>query len=164
MNTIIDIICHDHYLMPWKELSVKDNGPGSDFCVWIEFPAGNLWILDGLKSEGVYRHTYMYFYSGKGTELVANVCAKEGLNLMVCKGDLVHPVPLHLQCCVWGRQGSISWAHHCSADADVINPLRAKFFRGNINIYLHFVLFLHIDTTQVVEILPEIRQEPTYPT
>ena len=32
-----------------------------------------------------------------------------------------------------------------------INPLRAKFFRGNI--YLHFVSFLHIDTTQVVEIL-----------
>ena len=30
------------------------------------------------------------------------------------------------------------------------NPLRAKFFRGNINIYLHFVSFLHIDTMQVV--------------
>ena len=34
------------------------------------------------------------------------------------------------------------------------NPLRAKFFRENINIYLHFVSYLHIDTTQVVEILP----------
>ena len=45
-----------------------------------------------------------------------------------------------------------------------INPLRAKFFRGNINIYLYFVSFLHIDTTQVVEILPQIRQEPTYST
>ena len=45
-----------------------------------------------------------------------------------------------------------------------INPLRAIFFRGNINIYLHFVSFLHIDTTQVVEILPQIRQEPTYST
>ena len=43
-----------------------------------------------------------------------------------------------------------------------LNPLRAKFFRGNINIYLHFVLFLHINTTQVVEIFPQIRQEPTY--
>ena len=47
---------------------------------------------------------------------------------------------------------------------DVVNPLRAKFFRGNINIYLHFVSFLHIDTTQVIEIHPEIRQEPTYST
>ena len=44
------------------------------------------------------------------------------------------------------------------------NPLRAKFFRGNINIYLHFVSFLHIGTTQVVEILTQIRQEPTYST
>ena len=35
-----------------------------------------------------------------------------------------------------------------------LNPLRAKFFRENINMYLHFVSFLHIDTTQV-------RQEPT---
>ena len=42
-----------------------------------------------------------------------------------------------------------------------LNPLRAKFFRGNINIYLHFVSFLHIDTTQVVEILPQVRPEPT---
>ena len=45
-----------------------------------------------------------------------------------------------------------------------LNPLSAKFFRGNINIYLHFVLFLHIDMTQVVENFPQIRQEPTYST
>ena len=45
-----------------------------------------------------------------------------------------------------------------------LNPLRAKFFRGNINIYLHFVSFLQIDVTQVFEILPQIRQEPTYST
>ena len=41
---------------------------------------------------------------------------------------------------------------------DKVNPLRAKISRGNINIYLHFVSFLHIDMTQVVEILPQIRQ------
>ena len=45
-----------------------------------------------------------------------------------------------------------------------INPLRAKLFWGNIYIYLHFLSFLHIDTKQVVEILPQIRQEPTYST
>ena len=45
-----------------------------------------------------------------------------------------------------------------------VNPLRVKFVRGNINIYLHFVSFLHIDMTQVIEILPQIRQEPTYST
>ena len=40
-----------------------------------------------------------------------------------------------------------------------LNPLH-----GNINIYLHFVSFLHIGMTQVVEILPQIRQEPTFST
>ena len=39
------------------------------------------------------------------------------------------------------------------------NPLRANFFRGNKNIYLHFMSFLHTDMTQVVEILPRGRQK-----
>ena len=38
------------------------------------------------------------------------------------------------------------------------------FFRGNINIYLHFVSFLHIDMTQVLNILPKLRPGPTYST
>ena len=54
--------------------------------------------------------------------------------------------------------------YHTKVDFIVINPLQAKFFRGNINIYLHFVSFLYIDTTQVVEILHQVRQEPTYST
>ena len=45
-----------------------------------------------------------------------------------------------------------------------LNPLRAKFYRGNLNIYLHFVSFLHIDATQGVDILPQIRQDSTYST
>ena len=52
--------------------------------------------------------------------------------------------------------------HALRNEHDDLNPLRAIFFRGNINIYLHFVSYLHIDTTQVVEILPQVRQEPTY--
>ena len=44
------------------------------------------------------------------------------------------------------------------------NPLHAKFFRENINLYLHFMLFLHIDKTQVVENFPHVRQEPPYST
>ena len=46
----------------------------------------------------------------------------------------------------------------------MLNPLRAKFFWGNINIYLHFMSFLHIDMTQVGEILPQIRQGHTHST
>ena len=34
----------------------------------------------------------------------------------------------------------------------IFNPLCAKFFRGNININLHFMSFLHTNKTQVVEI------------
>ena len=32
-----------------------------------------------------------------------------------------------------------------------INPLQAKFFRVNINIYLYLMSFLHIDMTQVIK-------------
>ena len=39
-----------------------------------------------------------------------------------------------------------------------INPLRAIFFRENINIYLHIVSYLHIDMTRVAEILLQIGQ------
>ena len=42
--------------------------------------------------------------------------------------------------------------------------MRVKFLRGNMNIYLYIVSFLHIDTTQVVEIFPQIKQERTYST
>ena len=45
-----------------------------------------------------------------------------------------------------------------------VNPLGAKFYRGNKNIYLHFKSFLHIDMTQVVAILPQVGQEHTYST
>ena len=73
--------------------------------------------------------------------------------------------------CVNVCENMLSWttysmhgSNNLCADIFDINPLRVKLFRGNMNIYLHFVLFLHIDTTQVVEILPQIRQEPTYST
>ena len=45
-----------------------------------------------------------------------------------------------------------------------LNPLRAKFLRDNINIYLHFMSFLHTNKTQVVDIPPRVRQAPAYST
>ena len=45
-----------------------------------------------------------------------------------------------------------------------VNCLHANFFRGNKNIYLQFISFLHIAMTQVVEILPQVRQELIYST
>ena len=46
----------------------------------------------------------------------------------------------------------------------LINQLRAIFFRKNINIYLHFMSFIHTDKTQVVAITPQVRQGPAYST
>ena len=45
-----------------------------------------------------------------------------------------------------------------------INPLHAKFLRENINIYLHFMSFLHTKKTEVVEIPPRVRQGSDYST
>ena len=47
---------------------------------------------------------------------------------------------------------------------NVFNPLRAKFFKWIINIYLHFMSLLHIDMTQVLKILLHVRPGPTYTT
>ena len=47
---------------------------------------------------------------------------------------------------------------NCGMSQNMIYPLHATFFRGNQNIYLCFMSFLHIDMTQVAEIFPHIRQ------
>ena len=74
----------------------------------------------------------------------------------------VTPAAMHLDTAVCNtalevRKPVITMGSH-------INPLRAIFSRENININVHFVSYLHFDMTQVVEILPQIRQEPTYST
>ena len=52
----------------------------------------------------------------------------------------------------------------CIVTPNEINSLRAKFFRGKINIYLHFMSLLHIGMTQVLKILFQVRPVPTYST
>ena len=54
--------------------------------------------------------------------------------------------------------------HDASCLWGVLNPLHAKFFRGNINIYLHFMSFLRTNKTQIVEVPPRIREGPVYST
>ena len=49
------------------------------------------------------------------------------------------------------------------ASCSVLNPLRAKFLRENINISLHFMPSLHTNKTQVDEIPPRVRRRPAYP-
>ena len=47
---------------------------------------------------------------------------------------------------------------------DILDNFYANYLRGNINIYLHFMSFLHNNKTQVVEIPPPVRQGPSYST
>ena len=45
-----------------------------------------------------------------------------------------------------------------------INPLRAELILGYVKMYLHFLAYLNTEMAQVVEILPDGRQGPFYPT
>ena len=49
-------------------------------------------------------------------------------------------------------------------DIHQFNPLRAELFIGNLKLHKQFISFLHTDMTQVVETLPNIRQELSYST
>ena len=55
-----------------------------------------------------------------------------------------------------------SAVHQVNIFSSPLNPLRAKFFIGNINIYLYFMLLLHIDMTHALKILPQVRPGPPY--
>ena len=80
-------------------------------------------------------------------------------------------IPALVQIMAWRRSGDKPLSetvmvslltHICAARPQWVNLLRAEFFRENKNIYLHFMSFLHIDMIQVVEIIPQVRQEHTY--
>ena len=43
-----------------------------------------------------------------------------------------------------------------------LSALRVNFCRGNINMYLHFMSFLHTNMPKIIEILPSIRAGLTY--
>ena len=42
-----------------------------------------------------------------------------------------------------------------------VNQLRAKFCTENINMCLHFISYLHTDTMQAVELVPQVFTHPT---
>ena len=68
---------------------------------------------------------------------------------MSLKNTLVKIIPTF-------HRGIMSWLNMFDT-----NPLRAKFIKGNINMYLHFILFLHINMTQAAEIPPCVKQGST---
>ena len=68
------------------------------------------------------------------------------------------------QSCIKSLRSISGWSEFCQHNLGPtkLNSLHAKFFRGNKNIYLYFMSFLHIDMTQVFEILAQVRQESIY--
>ena len=78
-----------------------------------------------------------------GLEIFVECCLLGGTK--VVDDDPINDVLRPIAC-------QVSTWHSC-------NPLRAKFFRGNKIIYSHFMSFLHIDKTQVIEILPQARHK-----
>ena len=74
---------------------------------------------------------------------------------------------LSVQICWWnnGPRITITEYYHPGSLQDP-HPLHAiffVFFLDNKNIYCHFMSFLHLDMTQEVQILPQVRRERLYP-
>ena len=55
----------------------------------------------------------------------------------------------------WKNNNTGVVKHNNDIDRGSINPLDTKLFRRNMNMYLQFISFLHIDMAQVVELLLE---------
>ena len=127
---------HHHGLWPWLRVSQ-----------WFRYCHAHWWCY-GIHLP--WRKLLPSGFSHRARLSARNLCANLGTG----------SVEPHYDMTVWIFMGVPLNSPHSSG----LNPLHAKFFRGNLNIYLHFVSFLHIDTMQVVEILPQIRQEPTYST
>ena len=71
---------------------------------------------------------------------------------------------VHMYSTDWDTAGYARMPPYTIKVYTTLNYLRAKFCRGNINTYLHFMSLLHIDRIQVLKILPQVREGPTYST
>ena len=96
-------------------------------------------------------HMYMYglrsvkYFDSKFRNSLMNAC---DINTFLKKCGMLYPIIL------------VKWLFYYIHIS--LNSLRAKLCRGNINIYLHFMSFLHTYKTQVVEIPPRVRQGLAY--
>ena len=133
------------------------------------------------RKQNSYRRAYIYLYIN--TELLDGNKGRNYIMDVIHYAEMCWMVEYHFVCnfpwknfwfktrcmkfklCMprdyWPGREKISLLH---SQKVILTPLRAKFFRGNINIYLHFMSLLHIDMTQVRKILPQVRPGPTYST
>ena len=68
----------------------------------------------------------------------------------------VHPCETPWRLCEDGH--SLWCPEDCKIDGNIELFIHAKFLGRNTNMYLHFISFLHIDMTHVVEILAHVTQ------
>ena len=112
---------------------------------WLTEPPAVCWsvIMGDLSWKGVYWTLPKAFRTGPP------ICA-------------VHGMRLWKQSETWSSLGNHGFYVPLRLRQWVSNSLRAKFFRGKINIYLHFMSLLHIDMTQALKILPHVKPGSTY--
>ena len=129
------------------------------------------WIKWGLRSHP--RHNGRHFSDDivKWIFLNENVWIPIKISLKFVPHDPINNMPALVQIMAWRRLGDKTLSgpmmvrlptHICVTRHQWVNLLRASFLRGNININLNSMSLLLIKMTQVVEILPHVRQGPTY--
>ena len=153
--------------------------------MWVEitYPFPNLcgeltrdrWIP---RTKGQWRR--------KCFHLMMSSWVRRSLSFQLCGRNI--GLIVHISVRKWCIMGFFSWcivgfvrwvyAHWCMMKQPLIgtdpcpprgkisntwtNALRAELFKGNKNIYLHFMSFLQIDLTQVLKILPQVGAGSTY--
>ena len=133
----------DHYFGCIIHFYMALCGKGLVYCWNIVWMAHLIWKeLSQMGQRLIARHWYLYWYHS-----LARSYWLQNLSPWSYTNFFFHSQRLASQTSI----GHWAWIDN------YINPLRAKFFRVNINMYLHFMSFLHIGMTQVLKILPQIR-------
>ena len=100
-----------------------------------------------------------------------NVWTTIEISLKFFPKGLINNIPALVQIMAWRRPGDKPLSepvvvslltHICVTRPQWVNSSCAIFFRGHVNMHLHFMSFFHMDLTQVVQIVPYLRQGPTY--
>ena len=106
------------------------------------------------KTVRIYHNTYSVFRYSPGNTHCDSQWKTEAIAQGCTYPTLWHPLINNIRDSPGGQQPL----------GFLVNPLRAKFLRENINIYLHFMSFLHTNKIQVAEIPTGVRRRPAYST
>ena len=159
MTCVILVVSCDwkcKYIFKFHERYYAWKGSNQVYVWWVRFLKDDRnRVRDIEKAHINHRKNYvMNFYLGHFLQIWHSVSAHwwqvniVSSNVLVPSGNKPLPAPLDTNY-IWYKN---------------MNSWLTKFFRGNKNIHLRFMSFFHIDMTQVIEILPQVRQGHTYST